>query len=358
MKILQLVPTLGSGGAERLVAELSNELLNLGQDCSIATLYDLSKENNHFLTTINQNIKLFSLHKRSGMDLKCMFSLKKAIKQNGFQVVHVHSAAIPYIFLATIFCNNVKFVATIHSHAKREAGGFLGVFLRKIMFKWHLCQPITISEESNASFKEFYKFNADIIYNGISEYKVKGEIIHSNNNEFVLIHPASCQPVKNQVLLFSSVKRLIDEGVNIKLIWLGSNQTYENLFHDLSKFLSDKIIYKGVVDNVRDYLYTADAMCLSSRMEGMPMTIIEAFSVGCIPLCTPVGGCINMIQNGKNGFLSKDLSENAYYDMLKHFINLTKEKKAILKKNALASFNKYKINTTATSYLKIYNTIY
>ena len=44
-------------------------------------------------------------------------------------------------------------------------------------------------------------------------------------------------------------------------------------------------------DGVRDYMIAADAMCLSSKMEGMPMTIIEAFSVGLPALCTPVGGC-------------------------------------------------------------------
>ncbi|WP_449440722.1 glycosyltransferase [Pedobacter steynii] len=69
--------------------------------------------------------------------------------------------------------------------------------------------------------------------------------------------------------------------------------------------------------NVVDYLSIADAFCLSSIFEGMPISLIEALSVGCIPICTPVGGISQMIKHGKTGFLSRDVSVDSYCDVLK-----------------------------------------
>ena len=30
--------------------------------------------------------------------------------------------------------------------------------------------------------------------------------------------------------------------------------------------------------------------------------MIEAIGVGCIPVCTPVGGIVDVVHNGENGF--------------------------------------------------------
>lgn len=45
-----------------------------------------------------------------------------------------------------------------------------------------------------------------------------------------------------------------------------------------------------------------DAMCLPSIWEGLPVTLLEALSVGCIPICSNVGGIPDVIESGMNGF--------------------------------------------------------
>ena len=194
-----------------------------------------------------------------------------------------------------------------------------------------------------------------MIYNGVSDYEQKENIVLKHNSEeLVFIHAASCQPVKNQELLFKSFSILAQEFDNVRLIWFGSNNTYKDLYKSLESYFSEKIRYGGLITNVRDYLVKADAFCLSSKMEGMPISIIEAFSVGCIPLCTPVGGIKNMIQSGENGMLSEDLSVDAYYKMLKNFVLLDKNQREQMKYRAIASFEKYKITTAAKKYMDLY----
>lgn len=84
------------------------------------------------------------------------------------------------------------------------------------------------------------------------------------------------------------------------------------------------------------------------------MTIIEAFSVGCPALCTPVGGILNMVENGQNGMLSSSLEVDDYYDMLKRFCELGDEEKEKMHIKAKESFAKYSIENSAKGYIEVY----
>jgi glycosyltransferase involved in cell wall biosynthesis len=89
---------------------------------------------------------------------------------------------------------------------------------------------------------------------------------------------------------------------------------------ELIALAGDHIHFLGLKSNVNDYLYASDGFCLSSVYEGMPISLIEAFACGCIPVCTPVGGIINTIEQGVTGFLSLTVSESDYLDALRKFI--------------------------------------
>lgn len=354
MKVLQVIPNLGSGGAENFVVELTNELIRQGYDCDVLTLFDVDLKNN-LRKKLNSDAKISSIGKRIGLDLKCYFKLYRFIKKGNYDIVHAHVGAIPYLLLSTLLLRKIKFVATIHSEARREAGKSIGKWNRFIMFQHGFCTPVTISEESKSSFDKYYKMNAKMVNNGVSDYVASEDVeIRDNANQLIFIHPASCQKVKNQELLFKAFSKLSSDYPNVKLLWLGSNKNFHDLYDSLMKFFPNCAQYIGVVPNVRDYLAKADAMCLSSKMEGMPMTIIEAFSVGCPPLCTPAGGIVNMIRDGENGLLSDDLEVESYYKMLKSFCDLSKEDRERMKKNAKKSFANYSIEVCAKNYLQIY----
>ncbi len=355
MKILQVIPNMGSGGAEHFVAELSTEFCRREIESDILTLSTLHKDN-FVAKPFDKRVQFYTLNKPSGFSFKTFLAICKFINRHDYDVILGHIGAIKYLTLATLVCKKIKFYATIHSDAVVEAGTSVEKWSRKFMFRFNLCTPITISEESLKSFVDFYHRNAAMIYNGISLYKQPtiAVSLRKSKDEIIFFHPASCQPIKNQELLFKSFNKLVVEYPNIKLYWAGSNQSYKHLFDSLSPLLSSNIIYLGIVPNIRDYLAVSDAMCLSSKMEGMPITIIEAFSTGCVPLCTPVGGMINMIDNGRNGFLSEDLTVDSYYNMLKTFVSLTPEQRNEVKKEALTSFEKYDIRICADKYIELF----
>lgn len=354
MKILQVLSTLGSGGAEHFTIELTNEFIRQGYECHVVTLFDVEKENG-LLKELDAKSHHESLHKRPGFDLACYVRLYRYIKKGGYDVVHAHVGAIPYILLASLLLPKVRFVATIHSEARREAGPSIMKWSRFYMFQHKKCIPVTISEESKRSFDNYYGMYAPMVYNGVSDYHGTGlPSLRDDKKQMLFVHPASCQPVKNQELLIKAFAKLVKDYPNCKMLWMGSENSYSHLLEELKTMMVPQFQYIGTVANVRDYLIQADAMCLSSKMEGMPMTIIEAFSVGTPALCTPVGGIVNMISNGENGMLSDSLEIKDYYLMLKQFCEFTLERKEQMRQNAKNSFMNYSIRNTVKGYLDIY----
>ena len=107
--------------------------------------------------------------------------------------------------------------------------------------------------------------------------------------------------------------------------------------------------------NPLEYLKEADAFALSSEYEGMPISLIEALAVGAIPVCTPVGGIPNAIVDGKNGFLSHDASETAYYEALKRFLTTDNDILRQMSENARESFSAYSMEECSKKYQQLYS---
>lgn len=355
MKIIEIIPNLATGGGEKFVIDLSNAFVDAGHDCSIVTMYDRSDED-VLSRYIKEGVKTFSLGKRPGADFRCMFRILRHIRKQKPEVVHAHLAAIMYLLLAAIFCRKVKFFATIHSEASREAGGGLSKLIRIFLFKTKLVIPVTISDESEKSFERFYGFPTHMIPNGCSDY-VPCEAIsnqfksYREGVDYLFIHAGRIHKVKNQLMLVEAFDKVVQQGINARLLIAGRIED-KALFEQMKPYLSDKIIYIGEQPNIRAIMSVADAFCLSSVMEGMPITIIEAFSVGCVPIVTPVGGCVNMIENGVNGFISNAVDAHSYTKELLNFTALTSDNRLSLRDNCSDEFiSKYSISRTITDYL-------
>ena len=356
MKILEVIPKLQSGGAEKFVVDLINEFTKNDFDCVLLTLFNLDA-NDILCAHINPKVRKISLGKKMGIDLKCMYRLYCLIKKEKPDIVHVHVGAITYLILTAILYRKCRYFATIHSEARREAGSGINKYIRKILFKLKLVHPVTISEESEKSFQKFYGQYGNMIPNGCCEYTKENLNVTSKwrkNTDFIFIHAGRLQRVKNQIALVKAFQTLLNDGIRARLLILGRKED-EQVYNEISSYFSDNIIYLGEKSECRSYMSDCDAFCLSSTMEGMPITIIEAFSVGCTPIVTPVGGCVNMIEDGINGILAEDTSEESIYKSLKRFVELSNEERLIFSQNAKNTFeNNYSISKSAKGYINLF----
>ena len=95
-------------------------------------------------------------------------------------------------------------------------------------------------------------------------------------------------------------------------------------------------------------------MCLPSIWEGLPVTLLEALSVGCIPICSPVGGIPDVVKDGENGYLSVSCGEEDYYSTMKRFLSLSEDELSLLQQRCKKSFETFDIEKTSKSYLELY----
>jgi glycosyltransferase involved in cell wall biosynthesis len=361
MKILQLLYSLSPGGAERLVVDISNELARNGHDVTLCALRDDQEGNNGFYKSeVSEKVNYINLSIPVGLRLNNILVLYKLIKKFNPQVVHSHLNLVNYIFPLTFIFTKVKFIHTIHSNPSHEVSNWIEYWIRRFFYSNHKMKAITISEETTQSFLKYYKTRPyEEIYNGralpkptVAFSEIKEEIQNlKNKGNTVFLHIGSCYPVKNQSMLISVFNKLKDNGVPVVLLIIGSGFDSE-LGKKLRSLANDNIFFLGQKHNVSDYLLNADVFCLSSVREGMPISLIEAFACGCIPICTPVGGLLNMIENGRTGYLSKSVSEDDYYSSILSYLE---NKEQIKKTDLIRYYNtRFSIEECVNRYISAY----
>ncbi|WP_319480768.1 glycosyltransferase [uncultured Draconibacterium sp.] len=358
MRILQFIYELAPGGAERFVVDLCNSHANLGHEVILCVLRDDSIGNNGFYKKeISKSVQYMNLKIPEGLRFSNIHILYKVIKQIKPDVVHCHLNLINYIFPLTFLFSKTKFFHTIHNDAPKEISNKAEYFIRRFFYSKSIVNAITISKDTSTSFSEFYKTDRyEEIFNGRSipqptkELKtVKKEIQRPNRTAF--IHVGRFNKQKNQYLLISVFNKLTQNGYPVDLYIIGPGFDSPKA-QKLKDTAGSNIYFLGPKHNIADYYYAADAFCLSSIHEGMPITLIEAFACGCPAVCTPAGGIKEMIITGVNGYVSDTISEEAYYESLSRFL----ESKNKIDRQALINLfsSNYHINVCAKNYLNAY----
>lgn len=361
MKILEIIPQLSQGGAERFVIDLCNEL-SKEHEVVLIVLHNTDNRS-FFLKELSKNVRLININKQMGMDWNLFFKIAKLIKKEKPNVVHTHLRAILYTILSFTFFSKIKFIHTIHSDAEKEAGGYISKWCRKYAFGLKRVHPVTISEESQRSFEKFYHLPSTLIYNGRPSYDINTNIsavlqelnkVKTNKDARIIVNIARIQPPKNQLSLAKAIINLNKQNYAIELAIIGEKAN-KQITNDIVALNSPYVHLLDIRTNPRDYMRAADAFCLSSIYEGMPITLIECFSVGAVPLCTPVGGIVNMIQDGENGLLAKGSTPQDIETMLKKFLQLPNSEIERIKTSSLNTFKRFDMNQCAKNYISLFN---
>lgn len=363
MKIIQLVYSLCSGGAERFVVSLSNCLVEAGHQVEICMLLDDTVENHVFNSVfLAPQVKLQSMKLSTGFSISKKKKVEKYIKLQHPDVVHCHLNVIPYIFGIAYRNREIRFIHTLHSVAENAAGSKYQYGLNRFFYRKGFIQPVTISLKCQESYVSFYHLNnAPFIDNGCAEvvpsnkyYTVVKEIEKLKQGKVVpvFIHVARFHALKNQKLLIDSFNELAKEDVDFILLVLGNGWSTEVAMLLKNKACS-KIIFLGEKNNVGDYLLCSDAFCLTSTFEGLPISLLEALSAGVTPICTPVGGVPDVIKEGETGYLSEEINLPSYISTIHRFLNKKLDPES-LKRHFKDNFS---MKACTDKYLRIYQEV-
>ena len=351
-----------SGGIEAIVCGLVNELSKT-EEVTLCTIFEPHDDDVFYKKVSNRVHKITIGKKNFGFSFKEIFKIVKVIKDGKYDVVHVHGC-FQYYFLAMLLLHGkVRFYYTIHSDAKMEnqTWDWRLFKIKRFLFARRWVIPVTISKTSQESFKNLYNCDSELIFNGtpkpiLCEDFREVEKYRFTENTKIFIHAGRISRPKNQVVLCKVFKRLLLEGKDVVLLIAGSPEE-KPIFEEIKAYFCDRIVYLGERNDIPSWFKQADAFCLPSIWEGLPVTLLEALSVGCIPICSPVGGIKDVIKDNENGILSKSSSEQDYYDAICRFLALKEEKVVQLKRKALSTFDNYDIVKTAAHYLQLYTKV-
>ena len=370
LHILHIIPNLNMGGAEKFVCDLSNQLVNQKNRISLIIFYDLDK-NNFLLNSLSGKINVVTLSKKKGFDFSLIFRLRKEISILKPDLIHSHLRAFNYLVFS-IFFKNIQVVHTVHNLAQEEINNRIEGLFRKICFILFNIYPVTISNQSNRSFHDYYNSNfihSKLIFNGrsmpekSSNYSIVENQFKKIKSKYgsdvkILINIGRIENQKNHLLINDVMLSLEKKSFNIVVLVIGGKRgnISKSIMNKIYESGNDRLLFLGEINYPTDYLFLSDYFILSSKYEGMPISLIESFACKCMPISTPVGGIPEMI--GDDGFVSKSLSIEDFENSILKALNVSEKEKQIILKNNFKKFERfYSISSTGKNYYNYYKKI-
>lgn len=345
MKILEITFDLRSGGAERFVLDLSNELSKTN-DVTLLAIKDDTFDPDKALfykPELSERVIYKNLGLKKGYSLRMAWRVYEAVKEENADVVHLHGHGMPYycILALLLLKRKTKFYQTIHSDFLQfYKTPFYSFLFKTLSYKGHMGFVALSETNYREMIQAFPKAKGACIVNGrapiiptplFEETKNEMSSFKQDGDAKLFLHVARCNAVKNQTLLVESFSCFVNKGYDADLVVIGDGFDSE-LGSCIREKAGDRIHFIGIRKNVGDYMLNADLFCLSSDYEGMPITLLEASLAGVPMVSTPVCGAIDLIKDGINGVLSTGHSHDEYVAALEYaFLHLNELKNNSIK---------------------------
>lgn len=307
MRIMHVITTLESGGAERMLSNLVN--CDDENEHIIITIFQAKKhyEINKKVNIINLNLKNNRLNR-----VKMVLLIQKVIIDVKPDIVQTWMKSNYIAPILKIVNSRIKFILNFRHGVNKNYN-----FINKVILKKYMNIADGHIFVSNSSFKEFekigFKFNNSVVItNGFTkkDYHYKSDI----NRELVFGYVGRFNIIKNQEFLIEEFNEFATNK-NVKLILAGRDLTYEKFDSYISNENKHKFIWKGEVNDPFQIYEGIDALILTSKSEGFPNVIGEAMSIGVPVISTNAGESYEIIGdsgfkiNGNYGSLRKTLNE-------------------------------------------------
>lgn len=361
-KLAIFIYSLGSGGAERVVATLL-PILNLKFQVHLILMndkisYEIPPCNIHFLEQSRPDENsLMKFIKLPFLALK----YKKLCKNLQIDIQFVFLNRPNYIALfARIFGLKSRLVineCTTPSvmYAKKNVNSFINRSL--IRFLYPKADLILANSKGNEEdLIEVFNINAQkcqILYNAIDLENIEKKALEAIplQDKFIL-SVGRLDEGKNHKLLIKAYARL---KTDLKLVILGEGilkNDLENLIEELN--LKDKVLLLGFDSNPYKYMSKCEFFAFASIFEGFSNVLIESLACSCAVVCTEhKSGAKELFGDDEFGLLVQVNNENSMFKGLKLMLEDENLRQAYKKKARLRAldFDKVKIARMALKYL-------
>jgi len=142
------------------------------------------------------------------------------------------------------------------------------------------------------------------VYNGTVALQRVAQQQWPPKTGFTLLYVGRLEPVKNHSLLLNAFRVALSSMPGIRL-WMvgdgGERKMLESLATELG--IASQVTFWGQQLDVAPFFSAADAFIMSSKSEGLPISLLQAFSVGLPAIVTNVGGMAEVVRLAQGGII-------------------------------------------------------
>ncbi|WP_318443420.1 glycosyltransferase [Photobacterium leiognathi] len=259
------------GGAEKFSLSLSNELDQIGYSCFYLSIYSTEYVDKKHTILFNEKLK------QREMLLKSIKRIAKYIDENEIDVFICigHGLGLMANLGEIISKRDCKVV--FHSHSPFNE--CIGIASKISLFSNYLFKNniITLTERDKKNYEHYTnnRCNIKTIRNFVDR-KFNNHI--NNNNEFISV--GSLCERKNFIELIDIFNDYLEFNPNAKLNIYGEGEEKDKIEIKIASLnLQNNIFLKGFCN--ADEIYTSGScLLMTSKAEGLPLCILEAFSFG------------------------------------------------------------------------------
>ena len=353
MRILHVITSLRTGGAEKLMTELLPRMKECVEDVDLCVF---DGERTPFYEELERKeIVIHVLEKSvySPLNIIKLFSLIRR-----YDVVHTHNTACQYYVAMTSLFAKCKLFTTEHNTTNRRRNRW-----------WRLCDKWMYGRYENIlCISELVKKN--LVRHIGNEFEHKCEIIH-NGIDLSLYEDKGQSFVKEssrkQILMVSAFRKQKDHKTLIEALPLLS-QDYELVFAgggeqcliDECVALAEKrgvknrIAFLGVCTDIAELLKEADIVVLSSHYEGVSLSSLEGMASGKPFIASDVEGLRDIV--GGYGILFPHEDHEALAKEIKKVCEDKEYCKGVVQK-CKERARMFDINIMVQNYMDIYRKV-
>ena len=286
------------------------------------------------LTSIGVNVHV--VDEKTNSFQKIYQKTREIIGHTPPNIIHSHRYKENLLaLLISRFCRGVKLVSTQHGLPEfHQTKPGINQKIKTFTNFWTLSSfftTVAVSKDIRNVLVNrfgFRKERVDVIYNGI-ELPSLPYACGDKTGPFVIGSSGRLFPVKDYPLMIEIAQTIAATGkVDIRFELAGDGpeqRALEALVQDHG--LNSDFIFKGHQDDMLPFYQGLDIYLNTSLHEGIPMTILEALSFSLPVIAPAVGGIVEIIENGKEGFLIDSRTSNDFAEKCLFLKNREERKK-------------------------------
>ena len=354
MKILQVITSLRTGGAEKLIVDMVPLYLEQGHQVDVL-LFD-GTETPFKKQLRDKGVTIYQLGE-GGSVYNPLYIFKLIPFLREYDIVHTHNTACQlFTAIAGLFSSTIL-VTTEHntSNRRRNWKGY------KILDQWMYSRyqsVICISDKAYDNLRQYLGSDKSlrVIYNGIDVnlYRMAEVDFSLKHGKIIITMVAGFRPQKDQDTLVKAFQYLPADQYELWLIGDGERRLdVENLVNELN--LSAVVRFWGIRNDVPVLLKSSDIIVMSSYYEGLSLSSIEGMSVGKPFVASDVDGLHEVTRNAGILFPHGDAKALANIILRLHEDPIYYQQIA---DRCLYRAAEFDIHKTVDQYLQLYQSLY